>query len=172
MAQTKIHRKIIFGHGQSGFTLVEILIAVFIFGLAFTAITFILTTNSRSATSIKNNFIASGLAQEGIEVVRNIRDRDWFLGNSFGTSIPDGTYRVQWDSQALLTLDSNPNLKSDPATGLFSYDSGGDTLFKRTIDVVTEVTGVEKSIVVDVTWTERGSAPKSVSAEDHLFNWK
>jgi len=157
---------------NAGFTLIEILVAIFLFGLAFAATTSILTTNNRSAAAIRNNFVASGLAQEGIEVVRNIRDRDWFLGNSFGASIPDGIYRVQWDSQVLLALGGNPNLKRDADNGIFSYDDGNDSMFKRKIDISTPVANVEKKIIVDVTWIERGGAVKSVSAEEHLFNWK
>lgn len=157
---------------NSGFTLIEILITIFIFSIAFTATSFILTANLRGASAIRNNFIASGLAQEGMEVARNIRDRDWFLGNSFGASIPDGTYRVQWNSQALIALSANPNLKKDSANGVISYDTGNDMIFKRTVDISTVVAGIEKKIVVTISWTERGGAPKSLSAEKHLYNWK
>lgn len=161
----------------TGFTLIEILVAIFIFGLAFTATTSVLIMNNRSAAIIRNNFIASGLAQEGIEVARNIRDRDWFLdnplgANPFGTSIPDGIYRAQWDSSALIALGGNPNLKRDAGTGIFSYDLGNDTIFKRTIEISTPVANVEKKIVVNVTWIERGGASKLLSAEEHLFNWR
>lgn len=156
---------------QSGFTLVEVLITLFIFSLALTATSFILTTNLRSASAIRNNFVASGLAQEGMEVVRNIRDRDWFLDNPFGTSTTDGSYRVQWNSQTLITLFPNPNLKKDNGSGIFSYDTGSDTIFKRVIDISTVVPNVEKKIVVTVSWDDRGTT-KSLSAEGHLFNWK
>ena len=101
---------------ENGFTLVEILIAIFLFSLAITATTFILLTNNKSAIAIRNNFIASGLAQEGIEVVRNLRDQDWFSGNPFGASLPDGTHRVQWDSQALI-VGGDFYLKKDSITG-------------------------------------------------------
>lgn len=175
---------------DSGFTLVEILITIFLFGLAFTATSFVLTMNNRSAAAIRNNFIASGLAQEGMEVVRNIRDRDWFLGNPFGTSLPDSlsgsAFRVQWNSiqcnssglpvgclpQPLLVLGSNPNLKKNSDTGIFSYDTGADTIFRRTVEISTVTANVEKKIVVTVSWTERGGFIKSLSAEDHLFNWR
>lgn len=159
------------GH-NSGFTLIELLVTIFIFSLAFTATSFIIVTNLRSATFVKNSFIASGLTQEGIEIVRNIRDRDWFLGNVFGTSIPNGTYRIQWNSQSLITLGSNPNLMLDASNGLFSYDAGTDSIFKRTITISTIVPNVEKRIIISVDWIERGGAVKSVIAEEHLFNWK
>ena len=57
--------------------------------------------NNRSAAAIKNNFIASGLVQEGMEVVRNIRDQDWFLGNSFGASLADGLPSAEIESRLI-----------------------------------------------------------------------
>ena len=157
---------------NSGFTLIEILVTIFIFAIAFTATSFILSTNLRSASAVRNNFVASGLAQEGIEAVRNIRDRDWFLGNAFGTSIANGTYRVQWNSQSLIALGADPVLKKDSGSGLFSYDSGSDTIFKRTVVISTITANIEKKVVITVNWIERGGAVKSLSAEEHLFNWK
>lgn len=168
----KSHFSPIISVANAGFTLVEVFIATLLFSIVFTASSFVLSGNLRSASVIKNNFVASGLTQEGMEAVRNIRDRDWFLGNSFGTSIPDGSYRIQWDSQALIALGTNPNLKKDSATGIFSYDLGSDAIFKRLIEISTIVPGIEKKIVATVTWVERGGATKTVSAEEHLFNWK
>ncbi len=156
----------------TGFTLVEVLIAIFLFGVAFTATAFVLNMNLRSAIAVQNSFIASGLAQEGVEVVRNIRDGDWFLGNAFGATIPDGSYRVQWNSQSLIALGSNPNLKRDGGSGIFSYDSGNDTIFSRIVVINTAAANIEKKIVVTVSWRERGGNIKSLSAEEHLFNWK
>jgi len=154
---------------NAGFTLVETLVSVLIFGVTLTAIFSLLTNNLKDASLIKDNFIASGLVQEGMEVVRNIRDSDWHARNPFGTSIPDGNYRVQWNSTALLPF-ADLFLKKDSGNGLASYDTGNDTIFKRTITIST-VSSVEKMVVVSVTWDERGR-PKSVSAEEHLFNWK
>lgn len=155
---------------ERGFTLVEVLVSVLIFSLALTAVFYVLVVNLGDAELIKNNFIASGLVQEGMEVVRNIRDSDWHANNPFGTGIPDGNYRVQWNSQSLMAF-ADSYLKKDSGTGFFSYDSGGDTFFKRSVVISTISPGVEKKVVVTVTWSEKGK-PRSVSAEDHLFNWK
>jgi len=154
-----------------GFTLVEILISLLIFGLVITPIMYILTTNLSSATSVRNSYVASGLAQEGMEVVRNMRDTGWFAGASFGDSIPDGTFRVQWNSTALIPLGLNPNLLEDSSNGLYSYDVGSRTIFNRTVDISTVVSNVEKRVVVTISWIERG-LPKSINAEEHLFNWR
>lgn len=161
---------------NGGFTMIETLVAVFIFGLALTATSFIMITNLNTANSIKNGYIASGLAQEGVEIVRNIRDRDWFLdvppgSNPFGTTIPDGIHRVQWDSTILMAVGANPPLKLDSTNGLYTYSTGTDTIFKRSITITTVVPNVEKRIIVLVEWEERGGT-KSLSAEEHLFNWR
>lgn len=155
---------------NAGFTLVETLVSLLIFSIALTAIFSLMNNNLRDALLVEHNFIASGLVQEGMEATRNIRDNDWYIGNPFGTTIPDGTYRVQWNSQTLLALGLNPPLKKDSGTGLVSHDTGNDTIFKRTVTIST-ISGVEKRVVVSVTWDERGR-PKSVSAEDHLYNWR
>lgn len=154
----------------AGFTLIEAIVSLLIFSVSLTAIFYLLTNNLREASLIKNNFIASGLVQEGMEAVRNIRDNDWYLGNPFGTTIPDGSYRVQWNSQTLLSLAPDPYLKKYSGTGLFSYDIGDDTIFKRTVAINT-VSSEEKRVTVTVTWKE-GKRDRSVSAEDHLYNWR
>jgi prepilin-type N-terminal cleavage/methylation domain-containing protein len=155
---------------NTGFTLVETLVSLLIFSIALTAVFYVLVVNLNDAELIKNNFIASGLVQEGMEAVRNIRDNDWLAGGPFGTSVPDGNYRVQWNSQSLMAF-ADSYLKKDGGTGFFSYDSGSDTLFKRSVAISTVSPGVEKRVVVTVTWSEKGK-PITVSAEDHLYNWK
>ena len=63
-------------------------------------------------------------------------------------------------------------LKKAAATGIYSYDAGTDTIFKRAIQLTTMNPGIEKRIVVTVSWTDRGNISRSVSAEEHLFNWR
>lgn len=158
---------------SDGFTLVEVLVAVFILGVALTATSYLIIVNIQNANAIRNNIIASGLLQEGVEIVRNIRDRDWHLGNSFGASVPDGTWRNQWDSLSLLPgLGFDFPLKRDPASGLYGYDTGTDTFFHRTLEIYTIVPGVEKRVDVTVSWVERGGVTKSLRAETHLYNWR
>lgn len=157
---------------KAGFTLVEILISLLIFSFVITPIIFILSTNLSSAASVRNSYVASGLVQEGVEIVRNMRDTGWLAGTSFDDSIPDGTYRVQWNSDAFIPLGTNPSLLENGSTGIFGYDIGDiQTIFSRTVVISTVTSNVEKRIVVTVSWNEKGIS-KSVSAEEHLFNWR
>ena len=154
----------------SGFTLVETLVSLFILSIAIAASFAVITSNLSNATLIKNNFIASGLAQEGAEIVRNLRDTDWFQGNSFGSfggpSAANGEYCVQWKSPELIASCANP-LKKDN-DGFYSYDAGQDTIFSRTVRVTSSAT--EIIVTIDVTWPDHGGI-KKVSAEEHLYNW-
>ncbi len=156
---------------NSGFTLVETLVSLFVLSMAITATFAIISFNLSNATFIKNNFIASGLAQEGAELVRNLRDTDWFQGKPFGylggASVANGVYCIQWNSTQLITPCANP-LKKD-ASGLYSYDAGQNTIFTRTV-TVTPVSATELRIKIDVTWPDH-SGTKAISAEEHLFDW-
>ena len=153
---------------EDGFTLIELVVSLFILTVILQVFTFI-SMSINSASVLRDNLIAVNLAQEGIEVARNIRDRDWFLGNSFGTSLPNGSGRVQWNSTSILSLGGNPPLKKDSSTGVFSYDLGVDTVFKRTI-TVSLISANEIQITSTVNWDIKSNS-KSISAEAHLFNW-
>ncbi len=154
---------------QSGITLVEVLVSLFIFGVALGALLFLMTNLLTSADELRNNTIAAGLAQEGLEVVRNIRDQNWLSGASFFNGVTDRDYEVQWDSTSL-AVNTARYLKKDPVTGIFSYSSGSDTRFKRTITILT-ISPSEKSVTVVVSWLASGGINKNLSAESHLFDW-
>ena len=166
-------------HKTKGFTLVETLVALSILSIALAGTYTMISYNLRSAKGIQNSFIASGLAQEGLEVVRNLRDTDWFAENPFGSlGSPDDpprtgfTYWVQWDSLSLLSADPGPLLLN--SAGMYQYDGGTPTIFSRTVNVkrIDPGTGPvpELIVTVNVAWSE-GSGTKNLQGEEHLFNW-
>ena len=164
----KIH-SILYTLHEKGFTLVEALISLFILSIALTGTFAVIIAQVGTAHLIQENFIASGLAQEGIEVARNLRDSDWFAHNAFGTSLPEGSYRVQWDSIALLPDDPSAFLQKDNS-GLYAYANGGtNTPYHRTLQI--QYPSVDEiQIIVLVSWQNR-TGPKSLSAEEHLYKW-
>lgn len=62
---------------QQGQTLIETLVAAFILVMGITAALTLATFSLGATTGIKNKAVAIGLAREGIEVVKNLRDTNW-----------------------------------------------------------------------------------------------
>ena len=164
-----------------GFTLVETLVSLFILSIALTGAFTVISSNLRTAHFIQHSFIANGLAQEGLEVVRNLRDSDWFTGAEFGSlgsddgeAMADGTYQVQWNSASLLSLANNPALSKNPDNPFYDYDGSVPTIFTRTVELTRTVnlSGEVASlkITVKVSWPD-AQGSKEISATEHLFNW-
>lgn len=154
---------------NKGFTLVETLVALAVVSTALMGVSTLIISNIFNARAVQQNLVAGNLAQEGLEVVRAIRDNDWLSGNNFGDALPDGLYRVQWNDLNLRPIDINPELRLDKAVGVYSYDSGDPTTYKRTI-VIENISSVEIKILAIVEWERRGRTVR-LEVESHLFDW-
>src|SRR3989344_9109905 len=62
---------------QAGFTIIESLVVVFILVLGLLPVLSGVVSSLDISSNIKNTYIASNLVQEGLEVVRGIRDKQW-----------------------------------------------------------------------------------------------
>ncbi len=100
-----------FSSNKQAFTLVEVIVAFSVLVLVIVASTNLLVSVIRSNTENENTLVAYGLAQEGLEAVRNMRDSDWLLGADFegyvGTSCvwEGGCFPQQIDTSADYVLD-------------------------------------------------------------------
>jgi Tfp pilus assembly protein PilX len=158
--------------GVRGFTLVEALVAL-------TLLTVGLIPAFRQASDsiilaglVRNSLIANNLAQEGAEVVRSLRDANWFTGNQFSTGLDSCTTgcAVEFDSTALLgSAFAAAPLKLDPQTGLYQYATGADTVFRRQV-IITPVGDHELVVIVRIQWPER-SGQRTHEIEYHLYDW-
>jgi len=160
---------------NSGTTLVEALVAVLILSIGIIPSLGIILVSQNLSSAIKNNLIAANLAQEGVEVVRALRDNNWFNGNIFDTGLADGIYLVEWNSTSLVALSGdNPPLKKD-TNGLYNYTTGTDSSFRRRIIITKDPTvpgcNCELLITSEVTWPER-TRMRTVNVESHLYNWR
>lgn len=162
----------------TGFTLVEALVAIAVLTVGLIP-AFKQATNALTlAATIQDSLIATNLAQEGVEVVRAMRDSNWFTSSAFtqgltGCPAP-ASCRVQWDSTSVLGPAANPPLKVDPATGLYQYTTGTDTAFTRNItldQLKSGPTTYAVKVTSTVSWNERGTA-KSYTVEEYLFDWR
>jgi len=154
---------------NKGFSLLGVIIAIFITTVGLGALLSLATMSLKQASPSRMKTIASGLAQEGIEIVREIRKSyanwdDWYSG------VIDGDYRVQYDSASLMPFVEIP-LRLNTGSGLYQYSSGGDSHFYRKI-TLTKISADEVKAVVEVKWQTQGGQWHNLTAEDRLWNWK
>lgn len=70
---------------NEGFTLIEMLVAVFIFSVALAALMGIAARGLKASRLAQDQVVADYLALEGIEVIRNLRDSAFLLGSGGNT---------------------------------------------------------------------------------------
>lgn len=68
---------------NKGFTLLEVIIAIFLITVGITAVLLLITKTLGAMSLSFSQLKAAYLAQEGIEVIRNIRDTNWVEGNEW-----------------------------------------------------------------------------------------
>ncbi len=121
----------------------------------------------------KNKLIASQLAQEGLELVRNKRDINWLTVSYWKADIiQDGHYTIDYtgaiDAVAASIDDSSANLKID-ANNLYWHGSGTATIFNRLINVDDKGNNIEVNCTVR--WREKGEAHDYVITTA-LYDWR
>lgn len=152
----------------AGFTLIEVIIAMFILSLAVFG-TYILIQQTLIASSTNQlQLTAYYLGQEGVEIVRNIRDTNWLEGNVWttGLAVGSGWQEADYNSTSLSASQSR-NLKID-SNGFYNYTSGSDSLFERNISVTDQGDYLQVEVVVE--WVNRGE-DRSVQVLNNLYNW-
>lgn len=157
---------------SGGFTLVEALVALTLLTVGLIPAFQQATAAINLSNSIRNSLIAAHIAQEGIEVVRGVRDANWFNGRPFDDGLTgcESGCTLQYDSDELLgpTFADAP-LRLDPLTGLYQYSNGNPTPFSRTVRITQEAPH-KLYVVSEVAWQERATA-KKFSVEYYLFDW-
>lgn len=172
---------------KQGFTIVEALVAIFILVVSVTGLLGVVSQSIFNSSYIKNKAVAISLAQEGVELVRNIQDTALlnneqstafpvFLGNTFGSCI-FGTGLCTIDPTSL-TINSCSDDGCPPLqisdTGYFNYSFGDDSnshngRFTRNIKILPTGSTSGKA-EVSVEW-EQGSTIRSVEYEIEIFPW-
>ncbi len=153
---------------QKGFTLIEVLISIFVITIGVVAGLNLLSSVVGSVAINKSQVIATNLSQEGLEIVRNIRDTNWQEDDSWDNGLSAGEYRAEYNSDSLLPLSDNPPLQIS-SDSLYQYGSGDDTIFHRKIIIENITNGIE--VTSKVTWSQRGKSFEA-SAISRLYDWR
>jgi len=157
--------------------LIGVMVASFIFLIGTLGSISLIQKSIASGDISSSRLVAVNLAQEGIEVVKNIREinyqingwDDWYAG-----ILGSVDYLVQYDDSELgvRSFSDATTLKFDKTTGLFGYDIGTDSrfFFKRKVNL-TKISDNEIQVTSTMTWVE-GGRNHSLVVEDWLWNWR
>jgi len=170
---------------DKGFSFIEVLVSVFILVIAITASFSVLRGILSYNVTNSSRLVAAYLAQEGIEIVRNIRDGNWLQSRTNSV--------ISWDEGLTecggngCIADYNHSLgggdQEDPqlpdytgqplnidSVGLYGYGpSITPTKFQRKIVITPGIN--ELKVNVTVSWQEKGRS-NILSALENLYNWK
>ena len=132
----------------SGFSLVEVLLAVAVFSLLVTALVGGLIFGEQSTALAGARSRAAILAEEGLEAVRNIRDENY-------SNLTDGTYG--------LAISANQ----------WALSGASDTtdVFTRTINI-SSVDTKRKLVTSTITWQQNPQRTGTVVLTTYLSAWR
>lgn len=158
---------------KKGQFLIESWVAISILVVGFLGIFSLLSRSLSLNNIVSSQYIASNLAAEGIEVVKNLIDHNIIQGEPWNSDIRTGFYEVSYDSSSLTSVDpANLNLLSfSSSTNTYNYQNGQPPYFKRLIEIINNTNPDEIIVKSTVNWQIRGGS-YSVNLEDHFFNWR
>jgi len=165
---------------NAGFSLLEVMVAISIMTVGLGGAMALITMSMNAGVVSSDRLVAANLAQEGIEVVRSIRDinytNDSVRWQTWYDNISNGTYSVQFDSQDFGSSYGTP-LYYHTSAGRYDYNAAGGIAspYKRSIILTrgqTDGSGklIELKVVCVVTWKDK-SIDKSLTVEERLWNW-
>jgi Tfp pilus assembly protein PilV len=170
---------------QTGFMMIEAVLSIFILGTILIVFVQIISKTYSEKNDKINILIATSLAQEGIEVVRNVRDTNW---KSDRDGFDSSNWPVSGNQNAYveysINYDVSPALKSHPPSNLlrirsadnfYTHATWGATgtltasKFSRTVNIGAKNASTGSvSVTSTVTWN---SGAKNVSITDTLYEW-
>lgn len=163
---------------RRGQMLVEAMVAMGILTVAVFAIFSLLTRSTSLNRVISQQYVATYLAAEGLELVKNITDTNqltcqanWTDGAVAGAPTSPRKYEVDFRSWELDPTPSGAKLKINDE-GQYQYLEGDESPFERLITVESVADGIELRVTSIVTWRSRGGVENEIRLEDHFFNWR
>lgn len=184
-----------FKNNNKGFTLVEALVAISIFTVSILGLLSVLSQGIADTSYAKQKVVATYLAEEGIEYIRNMRDTfvlfdpdghddGWgeFKTKLLSASCDAGEGCYFDDSELDYTESGQPmtqiavdscNGSCPPilyTTGRYSITNGPPSGYTRKIQL-EEISDQEVKVTSTVYWTQ-GSGDYNISFSENLYNWQ
>jgi len=185
---------------MAGQTLVEVIVALSLLSIGFLGMFKLISDSFGFSRLINDQYRATYLAAEGIEVVKNIIDTNIISSPPWNSGFADGYYEVEyrtdtfdqasqslWKAKYLgdltVSFDDIFNnaarpLTFDPVSFLYDYESSEVTPFKRVIRIKLDPNtphppdGEAIEVNSVVRFKIRGGSTQEVALEDHFYNWR
>jgi len=152
------------------FSFVEVMISVFLLSVGMIAIITLMSGNLRDSLDSRNQVIAAGLAQEGIELVKNVRDTNWLVHKTnpvvhsfdgFPNTASGTNCTIDYTLIGLGALNCNPasNILKIDNNSFYNHTGVTDTRFQRKLVISDSV--ADKNVISMVIWG--GSFPPDFS---------
>ena len=165
---------------KKAFSIVEVMVSFFVITMGVLGLSTLALRNINVQKINKNKLIASQLAQEGVELIRNFRDKDWLVngGATFFSSADNSDKIAIYFDGNNMVVQSGLSGINDQATKLFldnnnfyvHSSTSNFSGFSRLVDI-NWVSDHEMNIVSTVAWQERGQ-DKEYVVDTKLFDWK
>ena len=179
---------------DAGFTLLEAIVAIFILLVGTTGAMTLISRGIVGLNVSRENLIATNLAQEGLEIIHNIRDTNWL-----DSAAPDWN---DWDDDGIADDCSSPctgfvlwnssrleqipfDLKWNNFSGHYDNIGVSEKAFYRIINIIDNPDGnlstPDVRVVSTVGWGGDGSCisggvPSNrkycLTLEERLYNWR
>jgi type IV pilus modification protein PilV len=163
---------------KNGFSMIEVLISVFVLLIGIVGVTSLSISSIKTSMDSRDNSVATQLAQEGIELVRNIRDNNLATGKPAFSGIPAGAGNcaMSYSDSSLKCVSPSYPLNIS-ASGFYTHAAGTATKFKR--QVITDASLANQvAVTSEVIWgaafppliTNCTTANKCVVVKDTLIS--
>ena len=175
---------------NSGFTLLETLIAITVVSSGIIGAFMAIQSGIKAIDYSNARFVAAALAQEGVEIIKNIRDNNILQYKYVSANTPwdqhllsggeiEKNYEARYDDIFkphffLTPSGSNPedlNFLKKQSPGFYNYDIGDNTRFKRKINI-QKISDQEIKVEVTVYWTIPGGGYNELSIVQHIYRWR
>ena len=163
------------GNECAGFSLLETLIAIAVLTAAVLGPLALSSRSIRYVETSRNNLIASNLAQEGLELVKNIRfnniinGRQWDRDLTTCRTSPNGCFIYPVDLRVRNCSSNCRFLNFDSSLHLYNYRSGSETNFRRVI-TIRDINNDEMRIMSSMLWRDK-FGNHNFTLETSLLNW-
>lgn len=165
---------------RKGYLLIESMVAVTVIVVGLLGIFALLSRSLSLNRVISDRYVASYLAAEGIEIVKNLIDNNVLAGDAWNKNLNEGNY--QFDYMATIL----PADCGSACNKIFYWDAaqkiyglipiGQKTNFIRKVSIkpIADLSGLAQSLQVNsiVDWKTRGGANFSINLEDHFYNYR